>query len=190
MLSAKYLPVAAVLGAAALGYALTGNPALPPTPYDAAASSVPLSVFTETERALSLDPENLELWLKLAAAESARNQPTRAAIAYRAALTLRPDEPRLQLRLASVLSQSGAFEEAGLLAKIVLAAENLAPQDYAEARQIKGSAAFAAGDYAGAAAAWRPLLLLPLRSDGWYRRFVEGWQQLPALYTAENKQLQ
>lgn len=190
MLNKMYVSTLAVLGAALLGYALSGQPLTPAAPYNANASPVPLNVFSETERGLSLDPENLELWLKLAAAESARNQHARAAIAYRAALTLRPDEPRLQLRLASVLSQSGLFEEAGRLAKVVLASEGLAPADYAEARQIMGSAAFAAGDYAGAAAAWRPLLPLPLRSDGWYRRFVEGWQELPALYTSENKQIQ
>jgi len=73
--------------------------------------------LTLLERACKAHPDRLDLWRSRAAIEGELGRPMDAAAALKHAVSLRPNDPHIQLDLSSALQRAGNLEEALAVAK-------------------------------------------------------------------------
>ncbi len=149
--------IAGLALAAILLYRLVGTPAA----LDPAARSAPRTLdaaIAQLEARLQADPSQLEGWMLLGQALAGAQQPAKAADAYARAAALAPDNPDVLVEAAGAraLAATGhRFDAQGIAWLEHALQEQPAHQ---RARWYRGIAKRQAGDAAGAAEMWMPLL--------------------------------
>ncbi len=180
------LVAAAVLAIAALGYWRTGMPdyaertqLVEQQAQAQAASAAGTDVQQLQAMAVRLEehlkgkPEDSEGWFMLGRAQSMLGRADAALAAYRRALALRGDDPRLLTDIAEVLGITKGHQLSGepteLLAK-ALALDPKAPKTLA----LSGAAAFDRKDYAQAVKHWETLLKVSAADAGFVAQVRDG----------------
>ncbi|MCD9028516.1 tetratricopeptide repeat protein [Luteimonas sp. BDR2-5] len=171
-------------------YVLVGTPAA----LDPATRQAPESLadaVVQLERDLERDPRQPEGWLLLGRAYAGMQQPERALAAFERAAKLLPDEDGVQVEYAQARANadpSRRFDDIAVATLRGVVARNPAHQ---HARWYLGIAQRQAGDHAGAAETWAPLLPLldgntgaTLRVQIDAARAAAGLPPLPAAETA------
>lgn len=184
--------VAGLALAAFLLYRLVGTPAA----LDPAARSVPQTLdaaIAQLEARLQADPSQLEGWMLLGQALAGAQQPAKAADAYARAAALAPDNPDVLVEAAG--ARALAAPEHRFDAKGIAWLDHAlqVQPEHQRARWYRGIAKRQAGDAAGAAAMWMPLLSqvdasarAMLRQQIDAARADAGMSPLPADAGAEN----
>ena len=140
-----------------LVYLAVGTPAA----LDPAAHKVPETLgdaITQLESELERDPSQVEGWRLLGRAYIADNRPGQAVAAYAKALELAPDEPVLLTEAAELRARTADDRRFDAAAVAMLERALALDPSQQRARWFLGIARRQAGDAAGAAAAWEPLL--------------------------------
>lgn len=152
------LPLALFVAGTALGlYALLGTPAA----LDPAAREAPQNLddaIARLQQALQRDPGQADGWRLLGGVLSGQGRMQEANDAYAHAVKLRPDDPGVLAEAAEVRAKSAPRHrfDAQAVAWLEHAIER--NPEHQRARWFLGIARRQAGDAAGAAAAWEPLL--------------------------------
>lgn len=158
---AARVPAAGLVGGLALAtfllYRLVGAPAA----LDPAARAAPATLdaaIAQLEARLQADPSQLQGWRLLGQAQAGAKQPAKAADAFAHAAKLAPDDPDVLVEAAesrALAAPQHRFDAQGVA--WLEHALQVQPM-HQRARWFRGIAQRQAGDAAGAAATWQPLL--------------------------------
>lgn len=149
--------VAGLALAAFLLYRLVGTPAA----LDHAARSAPQTLdaaIAQLEARLQADPAQLEGWMLLGQAQTGAQQPARAADAYARAAALAPDNPDVLVEAAGARALAAPEHRFDAMGIAWLEHALQVQPEHQRARWYRGIAMRQAGDAAGAATMWMPLL--------------------------------
>ncbi len=149
--------VAGLALAAFLLYRLVGTPAA----LDPAARSAPQTLdaaIAQLEARLRADPSQLEGWMLLGQALTGAQQPARAADAYARAAALAPDNPDVLVEAAGARALAAPEHRFDAQGVAWLDRALQVQPEHQRARWYRGIAKRQAGDAAGAAELWMPLL--------------------------------
>lgn len=125
----------------------------------------PIDALACFERALGLDPTDIDSVHGAAASQQALGYPARAVAVYRAALQQQPDQSGLRLGLAAALLETGEAASAAREAECAAGSE----PDNVAALRVLGDCALALNQASAAMAAFRRAAELdPRRADGHY----------------------
>ncbi|MGN6113778.1 MAG: tetratricopeptide repeat protein [Luteimonas sp.] len=149
--------VAGLALAAFLLYRLVGTPAA----LDPAARTAPATLegaIAQLEARLQADPSQVEGWRLLGQAYAGAKDPAKAADAFARAARLAPDDPDVLVEAAESRALAAPEHRIDALGVAWLDRAMQLPPTHQRARWFSGIAKRQAGDAAGAAATWTPLL--------------------------------